>query len=288
VGTDTAVATALLFERDSVDELDDWSQLPRLGRSTVLWIDLDSPDEAEVGRLAEVFDLHEETRASLLDLPEEPALRDYHEYLQVTACAPADDERSLVAVTCLVSKRWLVTAHAGRLEVLETFRERAAASGDTGRIEAPEFLANVLEWVFASYYGAFEDVELVLEEIDASSMAGDLDGKDQALTRLARRGPTRDRKAAACAHIPPRAGPLARSTRARWNHELIRLGAVRDASSTARGGGPGGSGQPRVGGRLLRHRAREHGSAHERDHEGPHPRIGPHPPGDPPGGDHGG
>jgi magnesium transporter len=178
------VATALLFERDSVDELDDWSQLPRLGRSTVLWIDLDSPDEAEVGRLAEVFDLHEETRASLLDLPEQPALHDYHEYLQVTACAPADDERSLVAITCLVSKRWLVTAHAGRLEVLETFRERAAASGDTGRLEAPEFLANVLEWVFASYYDAFEEVELVLEEIDASSMAGDLDGKEEALARL--------------------------------------------------------------------------------------------------------
>ena len=179
------MATAFLFERKSVGELADWSELPRLSRSSALWIDLDSPDEAEVERLADVLDLREETRLALLDLPEDPELRDYHDYLQVTACAPADErERTLVAVTCLVSKRWLVTAHAGRLDVLETFRERAAASGDRGRLEAPEFLANVLEWVFASYSDAFEDVELVLEEIDASSMAGDVDGKEEALARL--------------------------------------------------------------------------------------------------------
>ena len=98
----------------------------------------------------------------------------------------ADDDRehTLVAMTCLVSERWIVTAHDRPLEVLETFRERASASGDTGRLDGPEFLANVLEWVFESYFESFEDVELVLEEIDTTSMPGEVKSKDQVLTRL--------------------------------------------------------------------------------------------------------
>ena len=98
----------------------------------------------------------------------------------------ADDDRehTLVAMTCLVSERWIVTAHDRPLEVLETFRERASASGDTGRLDGPEFLANVLEWVFESYFESFEDVELVLEEIDTPSMSGEVKSKDQVLSRL--------------------------------------------------------------------------------------------------------
>jgi magnesium transporter len=179
------MATALLFERDSVAELEDWSNLPRLGRSTVLWIDLDEPDEADVERLVDVLELDEESRASLLDPSERPALRDYHAYLQVTACAHTGDrERKLVGVTCLVSKHWVVTAHARPLEVLETFRERASASGDVGQLDGPEFLAHLLERVLESYFDAFEDIELVLEDIDASSMAGDQGAKDEVLSKL--------------------------------------------------------------------------------------------------------
>jgi len=165
------VARALLFERDSVGELADWSEIPRLGRSSLLWIDLEGADEAEATRAARALELREESRASLLDLPDVPALRDYQDYVEVTACAPSDDrEHTLVAVTCLVSERWVVTAHDRPLGVLETFRERASASGDTGRLDGPEFLANVLEWVLESYFDSFEDVELVLEEFDTTSM----------------------------------------------------------------------------------------------------------------------
>ena len=39
------MATALLFDRDRVDEVDDWTDsLPRVGRSAILWIDLEKRD----------------------------------------------------------------------------------------------------------------------------------------------------------------------------------------------------------------------------------------------------
>jgi magnesium transporter len=179
------VVTALLFERDSVEELDDWSEIPRLGRSSLLWIDLEGAHEAEASRVADELELREESRASLLELPDTPVLSDYRDYIEVTVCAPSDDrEHTLVAMTCLVSEKWIVTAHERPLAVLETFRERASASGDTGRLDGPEFLANVLEWVFESYFESFEDVELVLEEIDTTSMSGEVKSKDQVLSRL--------------------------------------------------------------------------------------------------------
>ena len=182
----TAVATALLFERDSVDEIEDWTEgVPSLGRSSVLWIDLERPDEAEVERLIELLDLDRATATCLSEEPEEPCLFDRGDYLEVTARAPADDGgRELTAVRCLVAERWVVTVHDGPVEVLDTFRARASGSGDTGRLEGPEFLANLLEWVLSSYFEAFERIELALEDIDTTSMGGDVDGREEALRRL--------------------------------------------------------------------------------------------------------
>lgn len=60
------MGTALLFDRDRVDEVEDWTaRLPRLGRSAILWIDLEAPDDDEIARLIEKL----VTLASVLFLP---------------------------------------------------------------------------------------------------------------------------------------------------------------------------------------------------------------------------
>jgi magnesium/cobalt transport protein CorA len=179
------MATALLYERDAVDEIADWTEgVPRLGRSSVLWIDLEQPDEAEVERLAELLDLGRVNASELIE-HKEPRLRDHESYLEVTALAPTDGERSdLTALTCLVAERWIVTIHERPLEILETFRERTSGSGETGRLDGPEFLAHALEWVLSSYFDAFETIDLALEELDTTTMTGQVDRKDEALRRL--------------------------------------------------------------------------------------------------------
>ena len=179
------MTTALLFDRDAFQEVDDWSErLPRLGRSSVLWIDLEGPSEAEIADLAKRLQLREETARRLGDTDSAPQLGDFEDYLHVTACGPGED-RQLVRIDCLVSKHWVVTSHDAPLEVLDTFRERACGSGDTGRLDGPELLADLLEWMFESYFDAFEAVELVLEDIDTTSMApGDVESKNEVLGRL--------------------------------------------------------------------------------------------------------
>jgi magnesium/cobalt transport protein CorA len=180
------MGTALLFERDAVEEIEDWDDsLPRLGRSSVLWIDLERPDTDEIERLAHLLELRPKSVHRLTENRKSasPAFSDFEDYLHVTVRAPSEDGE-LSRVDCLVSKRWVVTVREGPLEVVDTFRERASGSGDTGRLDGPEFLANLLEWVLDGYFDAFEQIDLVLEEIDTSAMSGEVSSKDEVIARL--------------------------------------------------------------------------------------------------------
>jgi magnesium transporter len=173
------VNTALLFDHRAVAEVD-WSEsLPRLGRSDVLWIDLERPEEHELELLADVLDIDPEA----VGRHENPEFADFGDHIQITAFAP-NGSRALASVTCLVSKRWIVTVHDGPIDMLETFRERTRGSGSTGKLDGLEFLANLLEWVLQSYFAAFEEIEATLEEIDTRAMSGTVDERDDVLGRL--------------------------------------------------------------------------------------------------------
>lgn len=179
--------TALLFERDRVDEVDDWAhELERLGRKSILWIDLESPDREQIAELVEELELARETRERLENADGKPFFGDFDSYLHVTAFAPSrnDGAADLVKVVCLVSEHWVVTAHDAPLEVFDEFRERAEGSGDVGRLEGPEFLADLLDWVLASYLEVFEDVELELEQFDTRAMRGEFEDAEEELECL--------------------------------------------------------------------------------------------------------
>jgi magnesium transporter len=187
VARDDTATTALLFDRDDVEEVDDWSErLGRLGRSSILWIDLPCPDDERARELADALDLTQSSRERLADPKGRPFFGDFGTYLHVTAYAPAAHETSteLERVACLVSKRWVVTVHDADVPVLDTFRERAEGAGETGRIDGLHFLADLLEWVVEGYLEAFEEIEVELEEIDARAMEGRVDEPEAVVRQL--------------------------------------------------------------------------------------------------------
>ena len=179
------MGTALLFEHDAVEEISDWEErLPKLRSSSVLWIDLERPDERELDELAAALDLSQGSVRLLKERAREaPCFEDFESYLHVAVQAPAGPGE-LTVLSCLVAEHWVVTVRDRELDVLNTFRDRASGSGDTGALEGLEFLANLLEWVFESYFDAFEQIDVVLEEIEAQAMAGDFDSSDDVLARL--------------------------------------------------------------------------------------------------------
>lgn len=180
------MATALLFERDRVDEVEDWtSQLPRIGRSALLWIDLEAPGDRELDQLAERVGLTEETRRGLGSDALQPALADHEEYIHVTVVGLEDAQsRRTTRVDCLVASRWLVTVRQSSLSLVERFRDVAAGSGDTGRLDGLGLLANLLEWALTSYLEAFERLELDLEDIDVKAMGGRVASTDGVVSSL--------------------------------------------------------------------------------------------------------
>jgi len=188
VAAGTYPGTALLFDRDRVEEVEDWPELVgSLGRSSILWVDLERPDDDAIRQLAEALDLHERTAERLTSPTGDPFFGDFGEYLHVTAYAPSTAEgiaHDLERVACLVSKRWVTTVHEGQIPVLESFRERAGGTGETGRLDGLEFLADLLDWVLEGYLDAFEEIEVALEKFDARAMEGALDDPDAALGEL--------------------------------------------------------------------------------------------------------
>jgi magnesium transporter len=177
--------TALLFDRHRVDEVDWTGALPHIGRSALLWIDLERPSDEDFAALVDALDLDDETARAIADDREHPALGDHGDYLHVRAIGLCDArDRRLARVDCLVSERWLVTLRDQRIDVVERFRERAAGSGDLGGIDGPAFLANLMEWALTSYLEAFEMLEADLEEIDTNAMSGEVSSAESVLADL--------------------------------------------------------------------------------------------------------
>lgn len=178
---------ALLFDRDQVEEVEDWTErVDRLGRNSLLWIDLDRPHQDQVREIVEALELERESVVRLSDDDSRPYFGEFGSYIHVTAFAPSGngDSTEVVGVECLVAERWVVTAHEVPVKVFDDFRERAEGSGEVGRLDGPEFLADLLAWVLEAYLEAFEAVELALEEFDTRAMKERLENPEEELRQL--------------------------------------------------------------------------------------------------------
>jgi magnesium transporter len=166
---------AILFDRDQVEHLDELAERPRrLGRSKLLWVDIDRASEEDAALVAQGFGLDQETSDRLAGSTGRAVFHDRGDYIHVTTYAPDEkDEGELIALECVVGERWVITAHDVPIPVLEEFTERVSGSGDTGSLDGPGFLAALLEWVLGSYSAAFERVEQRLEKFDIQAMRGD-------------------------------------------------------------------------------------------------------------------
>ena len=131
---------ALLFDQDEVEEVEDWKErVEHLGRKSILWVDLDTPEPGELKELVEAFKLARETAEEFVSEDVEPFFGEFGSYLHVTVFVPASEDRrtELVRVTCLVAERWVVTLHEASVQPFEDFRKRAGGSGQVGLLDGP-------------------------------------------------------------------------------------------------------------------------------------------------------
>jgi Mg2+ and Co2+ transporter CorA len=186
-GNHLVVSSAILFNRDEVEQLADLEDRPRrLRGSKLLWVDVSERTSECASRVASAFGLDASTRDRLASSEKRAVFNDFGRYIHVTTYAPChedeDEKDDLVAVECVVGENWVITAHDRPIAVLEAFAERVSGSGDTGVLDGPAFLATLLEWVLGAYSAAFERIEERLEEFDVNAMRGE--GKDEDIEQL--------------------------------------------------------------------------------------------------------
>ena len=163
-----------LFDGERTKVLDDLDGMSRkLGRSSLLWIDAGVPSEDEARWIAEALELDDEAVAGLVSDGRTTRFRDGGHFVVVTLEAPeAEKVDSVVEVTCLVGKHWIVTSHARPIAVLDEFAELAEGSGRVGELDGPSFLAALVAWVLKSYDTAFDELEEELAVLDEDAMRG--------------------------------------------------------------------------------------------------------------------
>ena len=169
--------SAYLFDQRQGRRIDAWTDaLHTVGESQVLWLDLLEPSAEEEREVGEAIGLGDVEAGHLREVGGQPAFGQGQKYLRVTAVAARDAEGdsapATAAVDCLVGANWVVTAHQIELAVIEEFRERAEGEGEIGILDAPSFLAVLLEWVVTSYLRAFDQIEAGLEEFDVRVLRG--------------------------------------------------------------------------------------------------------------------
>ena len=161
---------AYLFDEDHGQKIEGWADaLDDLDQSQMLWLDLLEPSAEEAREVGVALGLDGLETGRLQEEGVAPAFNQGHGHLRVTALAARDteaDTSEAVAVDCFVGENWVLTAHNIELAVIEDFRERAEGEGEIGILDAPSFLAVLLEWVVASYLRAFDKIEVDLEEFD--------------------------------------------------------------------------------------------------------------------------
>ena len=166
--------TAFLFDERESEQIEDWrAAIEGLADDQLLWLALRDPTEDEVAALQEALELGDENAQRLLEQPIRASLSDAGERMHVTlyAAAVENGEPVLTPLECALGRNWIVTAYRGKVDVLEEFRERAEGGGEVGALDAPSFVAAILEWVVSGYFRAFEAVESELEELDAKAMS---------------------------------------------------------------------------------------------------------------------
>jgi magnesium transporter len=175
MSTNSRLVSAILFDGERVDHLDDLPNRPEaLNGSKLLWVDIDRRSGESAAKITDAFDLDDATCERLASSEGRAVFHDYGRYMHMTTYSPCEEEgEDLTALECVVGKNWVITAHDRPLAVLQEFADRVSGSGDTGELDGPAFLATLLEWVLGAYSAAFEEVEQRLEEFDVKAMRGE-------------------------------------------------------------------------------------------------------------------
>jgi Mg2+ and Co2+ transporter CorA len=140
--------------------------LQDLDDSDLLWIDADTSSALALERAAAVLPLDVD---ALDHLPAEPFVRDVGDafVLGVRPLASDQSEASRSALLlCIVGRNWFVSLHEGDVGSLEAFADHLRGDSTLGKLDAPSFLGQVLEWVMNAYFERLDELQQAIDDLE--------------------------------------------------------------------------------------------------------------------------
>ena len=137
----------------------------------LLWVDVSGDDPGELRRIAELFALEGQSMRNLLQPIGQPRLDVLERYFEVNVVALAADERA-VPMDLLAGPNWVITVHHEKADFLDPFREQLSGDRELGRIEAPSFLAALLDWQLGTYFKLVDELERAVDVLDERALRG--------------------------------------------------------------------------------------------------------------------
>jgi magnesium transporter len=176
-----------LFDADRQDHHLDWATALRTrptGRQ-LLWIDITGPlTEAEADAISEADELDTHTRDALLRPASEPhlALHGRFFHLRLAAQPDAHHPESSPWLDVVAGKNLVITGHAKPLRFVGEMDERIERDTTLGLLEAPLFVASILDSVITTYFEAVDEIADEADKLDAVALRDE--GRRQLLEDL--------------------------------------------------------------------------------------------------------
>src|SRR5664280_2920064 len=139
-----------------------------LADNDLLWIDVDSSQEGAVARVTALIPVHIESM-SVTDA-NRPFIHGFGEsFVLGVMPLPANmAQQESEMLTCAVGRNWLVTVHDGEAGALKGFADHLRGDSVLGRLDAPSFLARLLEWVVNAYLDYLDEVHDVIDGLEVA------------------------------------------------------------------------------------------------------------------------
>lgn len=162
--------SACLYDAEGADrtvQLDN-EVLASLRESQLLWIDLEAFEESEVRQVGALIGLKRESIYDLLQPIRRPRLDNYGSYFQLSTGAILDEDHryGIAELDFVVGDNYVVTAHREPVEFLKSFDRRIKGDSQLGQLDAPSFLAALLDWHVTSYFRVVEALEARIDRLD--------------------------------------------------------------------------------------------------------------------------
>jgi magnesium transporter len=173
---------AYFYDADGHDqevELDNAS-VGRLDERTLLWVDINGRDPAELKQVAGIFALDPSSIRQMLNPQEALYLDNYGDYFQFDVIGLAHEDGNGVdrALTkrrpehleFLVGPRWILTIHDGELPFLQAFRDQDKGETLIGALSPQALTASLLDWHLSDYFEAVTELEGFLDRLDEAML----------------------------------------------------------------------------------------------------------------------